>query len=304
MQSEDMLFKDEEVKDVHNRLINILGNSLTFYELYADGTSSADGLKSTHVLDKWILTRLNAVIKDVTEAMEVYDLVRATRPLKDFVTELSTWYIRRSRDRFKGDDLEDKKYALGMTRHIFKEFSKLIAPIMPFIAEEIYGKVKEDGDRESVHLADWPRVEKSFFSFLSSGDSVLKDMAETRNLVSSALEQRSMANIKVRQPLSKLEVKDLKLPEAYLEILKDELNVKEVIGNKELPETISLDITLTPALLEEGKVRDAIRAVQEWRKEQGLKSGEIAQYTINNEQKVLFEKYAKEIKKATNIEFN
>ncbi len=305
MQSEDMLFKDEEVKDVHNRLVNILANSLTFYELYADGSSVADGLKSNHVLDKWILSRLNATINDVTEALEIYDLVRATRPLKDFVSDLSTWYIRRSRDRFKGDDLNDKKFALGMTRHVFKEFSKLVAPIMPFIAEEIYRKVKEAGDPESVHLAEWPKVEKSFFSFLSSssGGAVLRDMAEVRNLVSMALEQRSRANIKVRQPLKKLEVKDLKLGDEYLAILKDEINVKEVLANKDLIEETLLDTALTPELIEEGKVRDAIRAVQEWRKEQNLNPKDKATYPVPAELQNLFAKHGEEIKKTTNVEF-
>lgn len=303
MQSEDLLFKDEEVKDVHNRLVNILANSLTFYELYADGTTTLDGLKSTHALDKWILARLNGVIKEVTEAMEAYDMVRASRPLKDFVSDLSTWYIRRSRDRFKGADVEDKKFALGMTRHVFKEFSKLIAPVMPFIAEEIYGKVREEGDPLSVHLAEWPRVEKSFFSFLSSTNNVLKDMAETRNLVSMALEQRSRANIKVRQPLQKLEVKDLNLSSAYIDILKDEINVKEVLINKNIPEETLLDTTLTPELLEEGKVRDAIRAVQEWRKEQNLNPKDKAPYLVPEESSEIFAKFADEIKKATNVEF-
>lgn len=303
MQSEDLLFKDEEVKDVHNRLVNILANSLTFYELYADGTSATEGLKSTHALDKWILARLNGVIKEVTEAMEAYDMVRASRPLKDFVSDLSTWYIRRSRDRFKGEDIEDKKFALGMTRHVFKEFAKLIAPVMPFIAEEIYGKVKEEGDPMSVHLAEWPKVEKSFFSFLSSTDNVLKDMAETRNLVSMALEQRSRANIKVRQPLQKLEVKDLNLSEAYLDILKDEINVKEILANKNIPEETLLDTTLTPELIEEGKVRDAIRAVQEWRKEQNLNPKDKATYPVPEESRELFAKLGEEIKKVTNVEF-
>lgn len=304
MQSEDLSFKDEEVKDVHNRVINILANSLTFYELYADNTPSVEGLKSKNVLDKWILSRLNQVVNEVTEAMEAYDLVKASRPLKDFVSDLSTWYIRRSRDRFKGDDKEDKKFALGTTRHVFKEFSKLVAPIMPFLAEEVYSKVKELEDPESVHLAQWPKSKKSLFSlFSSSDDSVLKNMAETRNLVSSALEQRSRANIKVRQPLRKLEVKDLKLGDEYLEILKDEINVKEILENKNLSETLSLDTNLTPELVEEGRVRDVIRSVQEWRKENNLKPGDTAQYQVPESERDFFSKHALEIKKATNIEF-
>jgi isoleucyl-tRNA synthetase len=300
MQAEDVLFKDEEVKEVNNRLINILANSFTFYELFADGTKAHT--KSKHILDQWILAKINTLIPVVTEAMESYDLVRASRPLKDFVTDLSTWYIRRSRDRFKGSDVFDRTQALGTARHVFKEFSKLIAPIMPFIAEEIYLKVREEKDPESVHLADWPEANKSFFSFLSPEKNILSNMEETRRVTSLALEARTKANIKVRQPLSKLEVKT-KLPEEYLEIIKDELNVKEVVINPNLSEEVLLDTKLTPELEEEGRVRDVIRAIQEWRKEKGLKPGETAPYEVSEADKAFFAKHAEEIKKVTNVTF-
>src|SRR3989344_7085341 len=156
MQAEDMLFKDEEVKEVHNRLINILANTFNFYELYADGTLADNALKSKHVLDQWIVSRLHNLIIEVTAAMEAYDMVRATRPVRDFVSDLSTWYIRRSRERFKGSDTQDKEYALATTRYVFKELSKLVAPVMPFIAEDIYQQVRDSKDPMSVHLALWP----------------------------------------------------------------------------------------------------------------------------------------------------
>lgn len=298
MQSEDMLFKDEEVKEIHNRLVNILANSFTFYELYADDTPA--GVNSKHILDKWILYRLDTTIFDVTQSMETYDLVHASRPVRDFVTDLSTWYIRRSRDRFKGEDKENRMQALSTTRYIFKEFSKLIAPIMPFIAEEMYRGVKENSDPESVHLTEWPKARKTFFSFLTSPNKrVLKSMSETRKIVSLALEQRQKANIKVRQPLQKLEIRSSKLEKEYLEIIKDELNVKEVVIRPDLNEEIKLDTTLTPELEEEGRVRDAVRAIQEWRKEQGLKPGEKARYETGDE---FILKHREEIEKATQVE--
>lgn len=300
MQAEDMLFKDEEVKEIQNRLINMLTNSFAFYEIFADDTAA--GTKSSNVLDKWILARLHEVITDVTEAMEKYDMVRASRPLKDFVTDLSTWYVRRSRDRFKGDDREDKVAALSTSRHIFKEFSKLIAPIMPFIAEEIYLKVREGEEAESVHLTRWPEIEKPLSSIFSNEKVIIENMTETRRLVSLALELRSKVNIKVRQPLSKLEVKT-ELPQEYLEIVKDELNVKEVVVNKNLEQEVMLDTNLTPELLEEGKMRDALRAVQEWRKEQGLKPGERATYKIPVGEEELFKKFGEEIKRAASVDF-
>ncbi len=293
MQSEDMLFKDEEVKEVHNRLINILWNAFNFYELYAGGTNTENTLESKHVLDRWIISRLHKLISEVTVAMEAYDMVRATRPLRDFVSDLSTWYIRRSRERLKGDNTEDRRYALATTRHVFRELSKLIAPVMPFIAEDIYQKVKESHDPVSVHLTSWPEGGRV-------NEQIINAMEETRKLASLALEARSMAKIKVRQPLKELKIKNKELGEEYLEIIKEELNVKFVTVDESLTEEVWLDTNLTPELREEGRVRDAIRAVQEWRKEKNLKPGEKVQYKIvGNEEFYL--KHKEEIERATNI---
>ncbi len=308
MQAEDASFKDEEVKDVHNRLLNILANTFTFYELYADGTP-ANGEKSPYVLDRWILARLEELLKEVTEALEAYDLVRASRPIKDFVADLSTWYVRRSRDRFKGEDKEDKMHALATSRYVFKELAKIMAPIMPFMAEEIYQKVREDNEPVSVHLTTWtemtsPGLFATTLSLLRRGKGeVLKEMAETRRLVSLALELRSKSNIKVRQPLAKLAVKSLQLAAEYQDIIKDEINVKELVNDPSLVEEVFLDTALTPALIEEGKVRDVIRSVQEWRKTNNLKPGERAAYTVPVGEEAFFAAHALEIKKAGNIDF-
>jgi isoleucyl-tRNA synthetase len=298
MQAEDLSFRDEEVKDVQNRLINILTNSLAFYELYADGTS-ADA-SSPHVLDRWILARFAGLLAEMTKAMDSFDMVRATRPVKDFVTDLSTWYIRRSRDRFKGSDVEDKKRVLATSRYIFLNLAKVIAPVMPFVADEVYRKVKGETDPESVHLTSWPEAQKSIFDMFKKKDSVIEEMNKTREVVSLALELRNKANIKVRQPLAKLEIRR-NLGAEYLGIVKDELNVKEVVVNGALPEEVRLDTDLTPELLEEGKVRDAIRAVQEWRKEQNLKPGEQATYPTADE---FYFAHKEEIEKVTNVELS
>lgn len=290
MQAEDMLFKDEEVKEVESRLVNILSNSFTFYQLYADSNVSASA-KSKHVLDRWIISRLNMLIMEMSEAMEAYEMVRASRPVRDFVADLSTWYIRRSRERFRG---EDKKQALETSRYVFREFSKLIAPIMPFIAEDIYQKVREESDPMSVHLESWPES-------ASVDGEMLKKMESARRVVSLALECRSKANVKVRQPLSTLRIKATNLGAEYLDIIKEELNVKSVEVDEALVEEVSLNTALTPELIEEGKVRDAIRAVQEWRKEKSLKPGEKAEYKTDDE--FLLE-HKEEIEKATNVELS
>lgn len=292
MQAEDMLFKDEEIKEVQTRLINILENSFKFFELYKDKLEARSAkLESNHTLDQWIVARLNMLANEMTGAMDSYDMVKATRPIRDFVTDLSTWYIRRSRERFKNGDQE----ALATARFIFLELSKLIAPVMPFIAEEIYQKVKEGNDPESVHLCEWVKRGKQ-------DKNIITKMEETRRIVSLALEARQKANIKVRQPLQKLEVRNSKLGNEYLEIIKDELNVKEVSVNPDLAEEVLLNINLTPELEEEGRLRDAIRAVQDWRKEQHLKPGEKVQFSIPVSEREFYLAHRSEIEKASNVE--
>jgi isoleucyl-tRNA synthetase len=303
MQSEDMLFKDEEVKEVHNRLINILANSVNFYELYVDDTSPNQSLKSRHVLDRWIISRLNDLIIEMTKAIEAYDMVRATRPLKDFISDFSTWYIRRSRDRFKSDNLEDKKEALATTSYVLKNLSKLLAPVMPFIAEEIYQKVKGPKDPLSVHLDTWPKVENGIFSIFkkTKDKDILLKMKEVRYIASVALEARSKANIKVRQPLNELKIKNNDLDKEFLDLIRDELNVKYVTLDKNLGAEVELDIEITPELEEEGKVRDAIRAIQDWRKDMGLKPDDIRYYKMPANEKELFIRNKLQIENSTNV---
>ena len=125
MQAEDVKFTDEEIKDAHNKLINILLNTFKFFDLYQknyDGKTR--GENSENVLDKWILAKLNILTEEVTQGLESYNTVKSGRPIKDFVNEFSTWYVRRSRDRVKGDDEADKQFALATMKHVLIELVK------------------------------------------------------------------------------------------------------------------------------------------------------------------------------------
>ena len=308
MQAEDIRFINDEVRQVHNQVLNIIWNSFKFYELYADGEYPNMPHASTCVLDRWILARLDELTKTVTRGLDAYDTVRATRPMKEFVSDFSTWYIRRSRDRFKGDDQEDKAFAIVTTRHVLLELSKLLAPVMPFIAEDIYQKIRKPDDRESVHLEDWPTVKRpfpflSFFALKSSDRKIIEDMRETRRIASLALEARSRVDIKVRQPLNELKIRSKELGEEFLSLIADELNVKRVTIEDNLATEIELDTRITPELEEEGKLRDAVRMIQDFRKENGLNPKDKMKYEVPDSLKELFAKYAADIKKATNIEF-
>ncbi len=263
MQAEDLLFRDEDVKDVHARVVNMLRNVLSFYLLFKQDLKEGEE-KSTHPLDRWILARLTQVIEDATDALDRYDVPRAVRPYREFIDDLSTWYLRRSRDRMKGEDEEDKQAALRTLRHVLLELSKVIAPAMPFVAEEMYRNVRKDNDPESVHLASWPEVKKPLFGSRKE-DALIADMQRVRAVASEALMLRQKANIKVRQPLATLTVTEA-LPPTLSIIVADEVNVKSIVVGTE----VKLDTVLTPELIQEGDERAFARAVAEARKTAGF----------------------------------
>jgi len=285
-------FDSLTVGEINRRVFNTLDNIYEFYNLYRDKKLEAIGSKSrvNHVLDKWILARLNELTALSTSRLDEYKLLEPVRAIKDFVDDLSTWYLRRSRERIKGGNMEAKQTLY----FVLKALSKLLAPFTPFIAEDLYQKLRIGNDPISVHLEEWPDAQKV-------DDRVLTDMSSIRAIASLALEARSNANIKVRQPLQKLEARVKKLGLGYLELIKDEVNVKEVV-DKDI-DGVELDAVLTPELVEEGKVRDAIRVIQDMRKEKGLKPGEKIVYEVLEADKELFTKYKEDIEKATNIKF-
>ena len=311
VKAEDVKFTEVGVDEVTKKILARLENVHTFYEMYSQNVSVP--VKnftpiSLNILDRWILARLNELNLAVTTAADRYELDRATRPIMDFVDDLSTWYLRRSRDRFKSDDLKDKTQAIETTRFILEELAKLIAPAMPFYAEELYQKVKSFAGKESVHLADWPAVNKiSDFE-----QKIIADMVEVRKIVTLGLEARSKANIKVRQPLSKLKVKSEKLKvddlKPYFDLIRDEINVKEVITDNTLTEVVELDVNITPELKEEGLVRELARAIQDLRKQGKLSPSDKVNLKIKTtaEGQDLVRKFELEIKKITllkNISF-
>src|SRR3989338_6062466 len=148
-------FSDSELKEIHSKIINILWNTFKFFDLYkAEYDGKTKVKESENVLDRWILSLLDNLIVEVSDGLDGYNTVKAGRPIKDFINDFSTWYVRRSRERVKGDDEKDKQSALATMREILNELAKLIAPIMPFMAEAIYKGVGS-GEKESVHLEEW-----------------------------------------------------------------------------------------------------------------------------------------------------
>ncbi len=305
MRGEDLRFGERGVEEVSKKLLMRLDNVRSFYQLYATQEAPsqkssaaprhfAPGLPVSHVLDRWILARLSETLKEITSGFESYELDVASRPLMSFVDDLSNWYVRRSRERFKTDG-EDKVQALAVLRQVLTTTAQVMAPMMPFFADYLYRDV--GGEGESVLLSRWPEAPKI-------DEALISNMAQVRALASRGLELREKAEIKLRQPLASFTV-DIELPAELFEVLKDELNVKEIKIGKEA----ALDTQLTPELKEEGILRDLVRRVQEWRKEQGLTIADRPDYTlaVSAEEKPVAEKHREHIKTATglkNLEIN
>ena len=309
MQAENLSFSEKGVDEVARKNIGRLNNVLAFYKLYEDGT--VRDWKSGNILDRWILARLDQLIHESTKGYEAYQLDTATRPIAKFIDDLSVWYLRRSRDRFK-EEGEDKKAALATLRYVLHTLARVTAPSMPFFAEHLFQAVRESEDEESVHLAIWPegRATANFIRRLlgrgSEASQLIAAMEAARTVVTQALEARDAAKIKVRQPLASLFIPgNSNIIAELLSIVADEVNVKKV---EKKGDAVTLDTNITRELQEEGFVRDTIREIQAYRKAQNLKPGESATYTstASAENRSIIEKNLDEIQKATNtkVEFS
>jgi isoleucyl-tRNA synthetase len=311
IRGEDLRFKERGVDEVSKKLLMRLDNVRSFYELYVSEpgeTFSASGvgrapqpnispvsIESTHVLDRWILSRLGELIAESTAGYESYELDNATRPLAGFIDDLSTWYVRRSRDRFKADGA-DKEAALYTLHTTLYTLSLVMAPVMPFFAEDLYQKLKGGNDPQSVHLCNWP-------ASLPIDKTLNKEMEQTRKLASVGLQMREKSGMKLRQPLALLKAKVVPTNPDLIEVLKDELNIKAVEADDSLNEEMWLDTELTPELKEEGAVRELVRQIQGWRKDEGLQMSDRPTYTLaaTAEEAAIAKKYKAEIMAQTGL---
>lgn len=217
-------------------------------------------------MDQWILANLQNLSRMLVKNLDDYKILESARGIRDFITELSTWYVRRSRDRFKSEYESDKNFALVTLQYVLEQLSRYMAPFTPFTAEDIFLRVRDLSREESVHLTHWHMWnEESRFA------GTISAMQLVRDIVTLGLEARQKANIKVRQPLSTLFISASDLSSDYLDIVKDELNVKEVIVKDSLAAgTVELDTEITEDLRNEGDMRDMIRMIQDMRKDVNL----------------------------------
>ncbi len=264
--AENMNFSEKEVSELGRNVFRMLWNSYSFFVMYAsidNWEPKKEYESSKNLLDRWIVSELHLLIREVNGAMELYELNHAARAFAPFIDNLSNWYIRRSRKRFwKNENDGDKEQAYQTLHEVLVTLSKLMAPFTPFLAEEMYRNLTGES---SVHLTSFPVADKGAID-----EKLNENMKVIRELVTIGLQKRAEAKIKVRQPLGESRIKNQELGEDFLEIICEELNVKRVTVDVSVSEDIVLNTEITPELQQEGEAREIIRAIQEGRKKAGF----------------------------------
>ena len=238
-------FDMEGLKEVHSKFFNPFKNTYSFFQTYAN----IDGIdidecnvpyEKRELIDKWLLSKYNKLVKDVTEAYEKYDLNEVAKLITPFVSEdLSNWYIRRNRNRFWASDLDDSKRSVYMTTYeVLTGLCKLCAPIIPYITEEIYKNLTNE---ESVHLASFPKYDMSLIN-----SEIEEKMDLVRDLISIGRYVREEAKIKVRQPLNEVLIdgKNKEILGDLASLINEELNVKNVVFVDDL--SVYMNFTVKP----------------------------------------------------------
>ena len=235
----------ENVQETQRGFLATLWNVYSFYVLYAEidkfNPLNYKDFKSENVMDKWIISELNTLVKEVDEKLEKYDITGSANQIEAFTDRLSNWYVRRNRERFWGTELTDDKIGAYVTLYrVLVTLSKISAPFIPFMTEEIYQNLVVGLDRdaeESIHLCSWPEVNEA-----EVDKKLEEEMDLAYTIVKLGRSARNSVNIKNRQPLSKMLISVKNLPEYYSDIVKEELNVKEVVLGADMKNYVDFEI--------------------------------------------------------------
>lgn len=302
MNADNLSFSERELRETYNKVINTLSNILKFFEIYHTQNVENFSYSSLTILDRYIVSRLEATLADVTSSLDDYNSVKACRSTKLFIDDLSTWWLRRSRERFRQPGKE-RDIAMMTLGYILKKLSLIMAPITPFIAEELYQKVKSDNDPLSVHLVDWPKADEGL-----SSKSLEDNMDKVKKIVELGHSLRAANSLRVRQPLSSVSFEKFdENHEEFENIILDELNIEKRIEVTEMSDPkemisdkikVTIDIKLDDRLKAMGDMREVVRLIQDKRKRSGLKPGQeiAAKYRGSSESvREFMLKFSKEI---------
>lgn len=291
MVGENANFNMQELKTKSNKVLNPLWNSLRYFLIYAskfDWEPSGETPTSDNVLDKWIIVKLNETIMSFTNSIENYIIPDTVEVIEEFVDDLSRWYIRRSRGRISSGN----KDALATLYYVLVEFSKTAAPVIPFLADNIYKRLTEE---ESVHLAEFPEFNKKL---VSSNQELLENMEKDRQTVSLVLAQRDEHSISIRQPLSSFKTTRKVY---YEDIVKEEVNVEDIVcvENFDNDNEVKLNTEINKDLELKKLAREMTRNIQSARKDAGLSVEDVvdAKYPKDGKLDEVVEKFCDEIMK-------
>ncbi len=278
MLARDLNFSEKNLKVTYQKIVDRLSNVENFYRIFAAGRAKSANGTSKNILDMWITNRLNSFIKNSTEYLDKYDTDAYCGEIAKIIEDLSVWYVRESRDRFRSDDENVKDAAVLTLRKALLVISKVSAPLMPFVSEEVYQMLKNDEKNlcESVHLDSWPSEQKAEID-----EKLETDMAYVRDIVSRGREFRDSNKLPVRQPLKKVVVRGREIDEKYTELIKAALNVKgvEIVPSDKME--VSIDKEITKELLMEGIAREFIRNINDYRKELKMTISEKVVMDVN-----------------------
>ncbi len=308
---DEKLFREDDVASALRRFILIFWNCFSYWRTYGGKKPKLNPLAGGPKLaiNKWIIAKFSAVAGETAGLMDNYDVVLAARALENFViNDVSHWYIRRVREIMKNPVSKGAKETSAVFGDVILNTAKLLAPFIPFAAEMICREIK--GENKSVHLEDFPIGKTGS----KEQKELLKNMEAARDIVSMVLEARAKAGIRVRQPLAALKIsakggsasggKNIKLNEELLDLIKGEVNIKNIFYDKNISGEMELDTILTDELKEEGLVRDLVRQMQDIRKKEGLKPPEIVVFGVAaaEKEKNFLIKCANDLKKSINAE--
>lgn len=277
MKGENLNFSEKEVAEIRKNVFVIWWNVFSFYMLFAGGKKVDPNFvpTSTDIMDRWMLSRTQSLIDEVSQAMDHYNVVKASRMLMEFISEVSNWYLRRSRDRLRDANNEVGHQVLG---YVLATLAQLFAPFTPFFSETLWHYLVDENS--SVHHTDWPEMKHEL-----QDKQLETEMQVVRSIVEAGHAQRKEANVKVRQPLASITVKSanqLTYSQELEAVLQDELNVKAVNwqSSKSSTPTVQLELTLTPELEAEGKAREIIRTIQQLRKQAGCGINDVIEVEL------------------------
>ena len=254
----------ENVQETQRGFLATLWNVYSFYVLYAEidkfNPLNYKDFKSENIMDKWIISELNTLVKEVGEKLDKYDITGSALQIEAFTDRLSNWYVRRNRERFWGTELTNDKIGAYVTLYrVLVTLSKISAPFVPFMTEEIYQNLVVGLDKEaeeSIHLCSWPEANEA-----EVDKKLEEEMDLAYTIVKLGRSARNSVNIKNRQPLSKMLISVKNLPEYYSDIVKEELNVKKVVLSADMKDYVEFEIKPNLPVLgrEYGKLIPAIK---------------------------------------------